>query len=53
VPQRWSASSVDGQRLAEEAVDLVFHLLCGHTGAGTAWSELGDVLATRHRKEST
>lgn len=40
--------SVDHQRLAEEAADLVFHLLCGLIGAGVAWSEVERVLRERH-----
>lgn len=44
--------AVERQRLAEEAADLVFHLLCGLTGAGVAWSEVEDVLVARHREET-
>lgn len=43
---------VDGQRLAEEAADLVFHLLCGLTGAGVAWSDVERVLVARHSPEA-
>lgn len=46
------APAVDGQRLAEEAADLLFHLLCGLTGAGVSWSDVEDVLAARHRGDS-
>lgn len=45
------ATEVDGERLAEEAADLVFHLLCGLTGAGVTWAQVEDVLAARHRPE--
>ena len=45
-------STVHEQRLAEEAADLVFHLLCGLTGAGVAWSDVEKVLVERHRKGS-
>lgn len=41
-------ATVDGDRLAEEAADLVFHLLCGLVGAGVRWSEVEAVLAARH-----
>lgn len=37
------------ERLAEEAADLVFHLLCGLVGAGLSWSDVEDVLLARHR----
>ncbi len=37
------------ERLAEEAAYLVFHLLCGLTGAGLAWPEVEKVLETRHQ----
>ena len=42
------AADVDRTRLAEEAGDLVFHLLCALTGAGVAWSDVEAVLAERH-----
>jgi phosphoribosyl-ATP pyrophosphohydrolase len=42
---------VERQRLAEEAADLVFHLLCGLTGAGVAWSDVEAVLVARHHGE--
>lgn len=44
------APAVERQRLAEEAADLLFHLLCGLTGAGLAWSEVEHVLVARHRE---
>lgn len=37
------------ESLAEEAADLVFHLLCGLVGAGLSWSDVEDVLVARHR----
>lgn len=40
---------IDRERLAEEAADLVFHLLCGLTGAGLSWSEVEKVLESRHQ----
>ncbi len=39
---------VDGDRLADEAADLVFHLLCGLVGAGLSWSDVERVLVARH-----
>ena len=44
------APSVARQRLAEEAADLIFHLLCGLTGAGVAWSDVEQVLVARHQE---
>ena len=35
-------------RAAEEAADLVFHLMCGLVGAGVGWAEVERVLAARH-----
>ena len=46
------AGEVDAERTAEEAADLVFHLMCGLVGAGVAWSEVEAVLAERHRGSS-
>lgn len=46
------ASEIDGQRLAEETADLVFHLLCALTGAEVAWSEVEQVLLARHQTET-
>lgn len=40
--------TVDGARTAEEAADLVFHLMCGLVGAGVPWSEVERVLEQRH-----
>ena len=42
------AAPVDRQRTAEEAADLVFHLMCGLVGAGVSWAEVEGVLAGRH-----
>lgn len=44
------AAEIERQRLAEETADLLFHLLCGLTGAGIAWSEVEQVLLARHRE---
>ncbi len=41
--------AVDPARTAEEAADLVFHLLAGLVGAGVAWSDVTDVLRSRRR----
>ncbi len=46
------AASVERQRVAEEAADLLFHLLCGLTGAGVAWAEVERVLIERHRTDA-
>lgn len=43
------APAVDHERLAEEAADLVFHLLCGIVGAGGSWDDVESVLRARHR----
>jgi phosphoribosyl-ATP pyrophosphohydrolase len=42
------ATPLDRRRTAEEAADLVFHVLCGLVGAGVGWSEVEDVLRARH-----
>jgi len=42
--------SVDRQRLADEAADVVFHLLCGLTAAGVAWADVERVLVARHER---
>lgn len=42
------ADTVDAERAAEEAADLVFHLMCGLVGAGVPWSSVEAVLAARH-----
>jgi len=42
------AAPVDRQRTAEEAADLVFHLMCGLVGAGVSWADVEGVLAGRH-----
>lgn len=41
-------AEIDEKLLAEEAADLVFHLLCGLVGAGMSWSDVEDVLRARH-----
>lgn len=43
---------VDADRLAEEVADLVFHVLCGLTGAGVDWSRVEAVLTARHGEPS-
>lgn len=43
-----AAPSVDQERLAEEAADLVFHVLCGIVGAGGSWADVESVLRERH-----
>lgn len=43
------SDAVDTARAAEEAADLVFHLMCGLVGAGVGWSEVEAVLEGRHR----
>ena len=43
-----TAGTVDADRAAEEAADLVFHLMCGLVGAGVEWSAVEAVLAERH-----
>lgn len=39
---------VDGRAAAEEAADLVFHLLAALVAAGVPWSEVEAVLRDRH-----
>jgi phosphoribosyl-ATP pyrophosphohydrolase len=46
------ADEVDTARTAEEAADLVFHLLCGLVGAGIGWADVEAVLASRHGEPS-
>ena len=43
-----SGEPLDAERAAEEAADLVFHLMCGLVGAGVEWSAVEAVLAERH-----
>lgn len=43
-----AAPTVDRDRLAEEAADVVFHLLCGIVGAGGSWADVESVLRARH-----
>ena len=43
-----SGEPLDTERAAEEAADLVFHLMCGLVGAGVEWSAVEAVLAARH-----
>jgi phosphoribosyl-ATP pyrophosphohydrolase len=38
----------DRHLLAEEAADLVFHLVCGLVGADVGWDEVEAVLRRRH-----
>ena len=40
---------VDRARVAEEAADLVFHLMVGLTGAGVDLADVEDVLEARRR----
>lgn len=47
------SAALDGPRAAEEAADLVFHLMCGLVGAGVPWSEVEAVLAARHAGTAT
>lgn len=42
------AGEVDGEALATEAADLVFHLTALLTGAGVGWDEVEAVLRDRH-----
>ena len=41
-------SDTDTALLAEEAADLVFHLLCGLVGRGVSWDDVEAVLRRRH-----
>jgi phosphoribosyl-ATP pyrophosphohydrolase len=43
------APRVDGDRVASEAADLVFHLLAALVGAGVAWDDVLAELAERRR----
>lgn len=43
------ATDLNAERTAEEAADLVYHLLVGLAGAGVSWSEVEDVLRSRHQ----
>jgi phosphoribosyl-ATP pyrophosphohydrolase len=47
------AADVDRALLAEEAADLVFHLLCGIVGAGGSWAEVESVLRARHQGDGS
>ena len=42
-------SPLDPERVAEEAADLVFHLLVGLVDAGVAWADVTRVLEGRRR----
>jgi phosphoribosyl-ATP pyrophosphohydrolase len=42
------ASTVDRAATAEEAADLVFHLLAALVGAGVSWSDVEAALRERH-----
>lgn len=44
------AAQPDAAKAAEEAADLVFHLVCGLIGAGTSWAEVEAVLKERHSR---
>ena len=41
--------SPDSDRIAEEAADLVFHVLVGLTLAGVGWTDVERVLVSRKR----
>ncbi|WP_370327799.1 phosphoribosyl-ATP diphosphatase [Euzebya sp.] len=43
------APTVDRDRAASEAADLVFHLLAGLVGAGVSWDQVVAELADRRR----
>lgn len=43
------AATVDPERTAEEAADLVFHVLAGLVGAGVSWSAVVAELEQRRR----
>jgi phosphoribosyl-ATP pyrophosphohydrolase len=38
----------DTSRIAEEAADVLFHLMCGLVGAGVRWADVEAVLEARH-----
>lgn len=42
-------SETDPRRVAEEAADVVFHLLVGLVGAGVGWEDVTAVLRERRR----
>lgn len=42
------STPVDQGLLAEEAADVVFHLLCGLIGAGGSWADVEAKLIARH-----
>lgn len=44
------ADSIDPAATAEEAADLVFHLMATLAGAGVAWAEVEAVLRDRHSR---
>lgn len=43
------ADDVHPDRVAEEAADLVFHLMAGLVGAGVPWESVTDVLRNRRQ----
>ncbi len=45
------APSVDHTLAAEEAADLIFHLLAGLVGAGLSWADVEAALRARHQPE--
>lgn len=45
--------SIDPSLLAEEAADLVFHLLAALVGAGLPWSDVEAALVARHAGASS
>jgi phosphoribosyl-ATP pyrophosphohydrolase len=42
------AATVDADRTAEEAADLVFHLMAALVGAGVSWDQVEAALRDRH-----
>lgn len=44
------AAEVDPGNAAEEAADLVFHLMAALIGAGVSWAEVEAVLRDRHSR---
>ena len=46
------ATDIDADRAAEEAADLMYHLMTGLVGAGVAWEEVEAVLRNRHALQS-
>lgn len=46
------AADINAERAAEEAADLVYHVLVGLVGAGVSWSDVENVLRNRHQPTS-